>query len=361
LRDFALSESEAAPILAAYNARCTPALAERELQHTLQSAQKYGLGVRGSKLDGDTPKRAKVWEPSPPKATTDDDLDFDGSLDMAEMAQMLVAQARELTKQDQIKLLFRSIEAVNAGLDRPLGPNELKAVFTFALRQERSKRLDESAVSVLTNPPEAAVNSAASALAGRKASGVFKLVIVHSDPPRYELHAPQFDKAAGKCIVLTAEQMTSSSAIRVQALKQAEYPLPKVFDKEWSKAGGIYEAVVHMAEHRDAPSDSKRSVVVAEMLLAAIERPKIIEEGKEPDTRGKPCLMPNGEVVCKFNHVWEPMRRSEDKVERMELSNVFQAIKATYENRRVAGKQHKFLVISPSSVRSLRLLCEVEE
>jgi hypothetical protein len=45
----------------------------------------------------------------------------------------------------------------------------------------------------------------------------------------------------------------------------------------------------------------------------------------------------------------------------MELSNVFQAIKATYENRRVAGKQHKFLVISPSSVRSLRLLCEVEE
>jgi hypothetical protein len=365
LRDFALSESEAAPILAAYNARCTPALGDRELAHTIQSATKYGLGVRGSKLDGDRPRKPKVWEPTPAAPETEDGPN-DGTVDMTEKARLLISQAKELTKQQHVKILFESIHAINDRLDRPLGPNELKAVFTYALTEEQKKRLNDRAADMLLNPPADAVESAAESVAGRRAAGVFKLIIVESDPPRYELHAPQFSKAAGKCVVLTAEQMNSASAIRVQALKQAEYPLPKVFDKEWSKPGGIYEAVVHTAEHRAAPADSKRAVVIAEMLLEAITRPQgagkpqTIEDGGEPDPRGRPCLMPDGSIVCKFTPIWEPMRRSEDKVERMELSAVLQTVGAVYRGFRATGKVSRFVVLSRESVTLLRRICEAE-
>lgn len=366
LRDFALPELDAAPLLAAYNARCTPPLGERELVHTIQSAQKYGLGVRGSKLDGNAPKRAKVWEPTTPKQIPEEALEFDGAADMTDIAQRIVAGARDVVKQDQLNFHFRSFERFNATRDAPLAPNELKAIFTFALKQERSKRLDVDAAAVLTNPPEAATTSAASALAGQKAAGVFRLVIVESDPPRYELHAPQFTKAPGSCVVLTAEQMNSATAIRVQALKQAEYPLPKIFDREWGKAGGIYEAVVHMAEHRAAPADDKRNVVIAEMLLEAITRPHgtgkpvTVEEGGEPDPRGRPCLMPDGSIVCKFTPIWEPMRRSEDRVERRELSTILAAAGAEYKNVRIAGSQHKVLRLSQDCIRKLRQICSVE-
>jgi len=365
LRDFALSESEAAPIMAAYNARCTPPLGAAELAGRIQAAQKYGLGVRGSKLDGDAPRKPKAWEPSPPAVVTEDYPD-DGTVDMTEKARLLISQAKELTKQQHVKILFESIHAINDRLDRPLGPNELKAVFTFCLTEEQKKRLNDRAADLLLNPPADAVESAAESLAGKKAAGVFELMIVESDPPRYELHYPLFHKAPGGCITLTAEQMNNPGLIRVQALKQAEYPLPKSFDREWSKLGGIYEAVVHAAKHRPAMAAEKRNVVIAEMLLEAITRPQggagkptTIEDGGEPDARGRPCLMPDGSIVCKFTPIWEPMRRSEDRVERRELSAVLNAIGGTFKTIRVTGKGHNFLVLSPESVRTLRTLCDI--
>ncbi len=370
LRDFALDPSEAASILAAYNARCTPPLGEREIAQTLKSAENYGLGVRGSKLEGTPPpRRQKIWEPDrlqggiPMRAAEADNLDFDVHADMSTVAQGLVAQAIDLTKQASVALLYRSLEAINERLESPLSPNDLKAVFTFALRQERSKRLDETATSVLTNPPGEATDAAAATLAGKKASGVFKLVIVESDPPRYELHAPQFCKAPGKCLVLTAEQMNSASQIRIQALKQAEYPLPKIFDKEWSKAGGIYEAVVHMAEHRKAQTEDKRHAIIAEMLVMAFDKARILEDAEAPpDTRGKPSLYPDGSIFAKFTYLWEPMRRSDDKIERTELSRLLQSIPGIGpKNVRVAGKQHRFMCISPDAVRTLRTICELDD
>jgi len=331
LRDFALAGDEAWPILASWNARNNPPLAQLELRRLMVSAGKYGLGVRGSKLEGPPERRRKrPWEPNLPAAATipaDVDMSFDPHIDMMAYCQALVEGYKDLSLQSQVFTLFQAAQAVNLHKEEPMNENELKAIFTLCLKGERSKRLSNQAEGVLLNSPEGAVENAAKKMRGHPA-GVFKLVIVHSDPPRYELHAPQFNKAASGCIVLDARQMNNPAAIRIQALAQAEYPLPKVFDKLWSKPDGMYEALIHTAEHREAPLEQKRRLIVADRLRGKLASPRVLKEDEKPDKRGRPCLMSDGSIVFLFTQVWEELSLGADKVTRNELSEVLETMKA---------------------------------
>jgi len=354
LRDFALPQADAWPILEAWNQRNQPPLEEKELRQCATSAEKYGLGVVGSKLDGTAPtkpRRPKKWEPK--QASESLDLDADTAVDMASYSQMIVNQGRELVKQQHVKLLFQAVRAVNLHLEHPLDENELKAVFTLALKTERSKRMAQQAEEVLNPSPENAIDRAAQ----QGTRPVWKMTIVHSDPPRYELHSPLFRKVP--FIVLDSKQMNSPGAIRVAALDQAECALPKAFDKLWGSPGGLYETVIHTADHRAAPLEDQRHLVVANCLRGKLAKARIIEEGKEPDSRGRPCLMPDGSIVFIFDSVWEELWQGPHRIEKGELSKLLQTLGVKWRKFGPRGKQSpRFKCLPRSAIEDMEKMLE---
>jgi hypothetical protein len=93
---------------------------------------------------------------------------------------------------------------------------------------------------------------------------------------------------------------------------------------------------------------------MAEMLLEQLDKPRILEDGNDPDRRGRPCQNLNGDILFKFGYVLEPMRRSDDKVERGELSKLMQDVKIEERSVRASSKVQRFKVATPDSVKRLR-------
>ncbi len=339
LRDFALDHASAWPILAGWNRRNTPPLPEAELRRLLAAADKYGLGIRGAKLESTTPaaRKPKAWEPAPPPepppaAAPTEEFEFapvEREQDLSAYCARLLANAKEIARPAGVMEIFRAVEAINLHREKPLSDDELKAIFTHHLSAERAKRAAEQAEQLLNPAPENVADDAMQR--GKKTkqhSKLWKLTIIDSDPPRYELTSPYFRKTPS--IILDAKQMNSPGAIRVAALEQAECALPKAFDKLWSKPDGLYEVLIHTAEHRDAPPEQKRHIIIAERLRETLAHARVLQEGEKPDRRGKPCLMLDGSVVFLFTYVWEDVSMNADKITRNELSAVLELLGADW-------------------------------
>lgn len=242
--------------------------------------------------------------------------------DMAAIIGRLLYQSNDLESEASIQILYESALAINERNRPPLKEKELRSTFTSILKREQNRRLTEEVDEVLKKRPEDQVG------ADLKPPKQMRLVIVDSDPPRYELYAPQFAKAESECLVLTAEQMVSPKAIKIQALKQAEYPLPFAFEKAWKKQGGLYERLIFNAEHRRAPLEEQRLLVVADRIQTRISKPRILEDGQQPDPKGRPCQLANGTIVFGFNAIWEDMKLGPDRIERGEVTKVLRKIGA---------------------------------
>ncbi len=261
----------------------------------------------------------------------------------------------DLDDKTAMAVLYKSVEAVNARNQPPLPDEALRKDFLNILKAEQNRRAREEAEGVMPMPPENQVEKAQAEVAGKPTDpGTFKLVIVESDPPSYELHASHFSRAKDGYIVLTAEQMNSPSAIRVQALKQAEYPMPKGFDKAWGRKGGLYEKLIFTAEHKAAPLEEKRYLVVADRLQTRLLKAREVEEGAEVDDRGRPQILPDGSVMFLFNAVWEEMNFGADKVTRLELSRILRDIGAVaYQTKGV-----RFKKLTKEALQKLAMLVE---
>src|SRR5690606_25536639 len=98
--------------------------------------------------------------------------------------------------------------------------------------------------------------------------------------------------------------------VRVEALRQADYPLAADWSKAWNKPDGVYERLVHCAEERDAPAEEKRQAVIAERLLEVLSKARTMEEGQKVTLRGKCFRFPNGSIGFSFTKVWEDLRNS---------------------------------------------------
>lgn len=370
LRDFAISVADAWPILSAWNQKNNPPLGEVELRHCATSAEKYGLGVVGSKLDGNTPtkpRRKKAWEPqTPAENNTELTNDFvftpvEREPDISAYCYSLIHGQKELAQRDAAMNIFKAVEAVNACRVHPLSDDELKAVFTLHLKAERGRRMNERAEMLMNPPPEAVAESAASG-SDEKKQNVWRLTIIHSDPPRYQLFSPLFRKV--EFIVLDAKQMNSPGSIRIEALAQAECALPKAFDELWSKPRKgepcLYETLVQTAEHKSAPLEEQRHLVVADCLRDKLSKARIVEEGKDPDPRGRPCLMPDGSVVFKFNMVWEEMWQGPHRIEKGELSKLLQSLNAAWRwyGGASGGKRPRFKCLPRESLARLDKMLE---
>jgi len=243
--------------------------------------------------------------------------------DMLSYIGKLLFSVRNLNDTDAVRVVYASVQAVNErNQPEPLPEKELQKAFTEILKAEQNKRTTAEAEGVMRDTPEDRLKEKE-----KKDTKGMQLVIVESDPLRFELYAKQFAKSEEGCIVLTADQMNSPRSIRIEALRQAEYPIPAAFDKSWTKKDGLYERLVFSAEHRAAPPEENRQLVVAERLKAQIAKPTILGDGEKPTRRkGRPCLLPDGSIVFQFTRIWEDMGLSADKVKRTELSRILTKI-----------------------------------
>lgn len=277
----------------------------------------------------DGKKESKKKSPEHWERVTGSVKDGQRNNSIASVIGKLLRMASSLGDDASTDVIWQSVQAINERYDPPLSQEELRNDFLGILKREQLRRANEQTADVLPHLPEEQVDQ--DNLRG------FRLVIVRSDPPLYELHASQFGKAEGGCLTLTAKQLISPLAIKIEALEQAEYPLPKWFSKVWDgyKDGdgkyveGLYIQLVRNAEHKDAPAEQKRHAVVAELLLSILKKARHLTEGQQPDSRGRPVKTEEGSVLFGFTRIWEDLSRGADKILRTELSRLLERVGAT--------------------------------
>jgi hypothetical protein len=285
--------------------------------------------------------------------------------DMAAYCGKLLRGASDLTDALMLRVLYQSVEAVNSRNSPPLSNKELETIFKSILRTEEERRLSADMQVVVGRGIDDRVDDAAAATAstdsppadGGKRVIRFMLTIVHADPPYYLLSAPQFSSAKGGAIRLNAEQMNSPRSIRIEALRQANCAMPKDFDRAWTKKDGLYERLVAHAEHREAAPEDIRHLVVANMLLEQVLAARPYDSDRITGSTGQPYLDKSGDILFTFEAVLTPMRRSDDKIERRELSMVLEMVGCGMVQRRMGDFPRRMRVLTPDGLLELTKLC----
>jgi hypothetical protein len=306
-----------------------------------------GSLVYWAKQNGWSPSWAATAAAAAPKAAI-------APLDVDRMIGGVLRNTIELDSAGAVLILYESIKH-----SRPASMDEAayRALFLELLKKEQNRRTAEEASQVLPQLPEAQVPQSKSAGDGHTNGlatplGELRLVVYQSDPPLYRLYSDRFSRAKGGYIELTAEQLTSFSAIRVQALRQAEYPLPKWFGKAWDRKGGPYEKLVLTATHEAAPLEQRRDLVIAERLRDKLLKARALDEGQEADPRGRPCQLQDGSIVFRFGAIWEEMSFGPDKISRAELSRTLQRIGAERQ-----GKHRSYVIKRENLTELENILC----
>jgi hypothetical protein len=283
------------------------------------------------------------------KEITDGSDEGSRNVDLTSYVGYQLQNAKDIETPKAINNILASVKAINERNRPPLEDKEVKTIFLSILRRERERRLSEDSIHVM---PE----SAAKLIEREKKDDkeIFSLTIIQAEPPVYKLFGPQFEKAKDGCLRLNAEQLQSPRLIRIEALKQAEYPLPKTFDKAWTAPGGLYERLVFAAKTEPAPPEEIRSAVIAEKMWGAIRSARALADDEKADeTDGNPIRMSDGSIIFIFTRVWENMSLGADKVARHELSQLLNGIGV---ERALAGGYYRRL--SVESQENLRKIAE---
>lgn len=261
-----------------------------------------------------------------------------------------------------LEVTYQAAASINERNKPPLDEKELRETFGSILRREKQRRASETADAVLTRTPEERIAEATKA--GIKTPDNMKLVIVESDPPLYELYASQFHKARDGCLRLSASQLCSYGALKVQALEQAEYPLPAEFKKAWERKGGLYEQVIHAAEKRPAAAVERRLATIAEYLLGKLEAATPRGDGKdEPDPR-KPTRMSNGSIWFRWSETWKDgiFDGAVQREDPHRLANCIGLSEADFVLwPRHGDKRKRFCRFNPARLADIRRLAEMAD
>lgn len=262
----------------------------------------------------------------------------------------VLGQWANLENPASVRIAYDLVRATNQRNQPPLEEAELKQAFVDILKKERRQRASEDFGNETTPTPEQAVSGVVAK------DRDFKLIIVESEPPIFELFSERFNYAPGSCIILNAEQLISGRAIRLESLKQAHFALPGSFSKAWERKGGLYEQLVATAERRAASPDRRRTSVVAQRILDELERAKAANEADDPDPRGRATKTSNGDVVFAFNSIWDEIRFSADKVTRDEVASALERAGVCDFRPRAGGSRKRLRKADTRAVECLRTM-----
>lgn len=232
----------------------------------------------------------------------------------------------------------------------PLPEDELRTVFESILSRERTRRLNDGDLGRCDGDRKRDPST------GEANQNLWRLVILDSEPPVFALYSPRWQGA----LRLTASQFRSPQQIGIVAVEQKFDWLQPWFVKAWNgdkNDEGMASRLLKAAVHEPAPIETRRSAVVAELFAQFINKhARTLEEGSEPDSKGRPCLLADGRLVFSFTYVWEPLKRSEDKVLRGELSDVLKEAGATDELFQSGDGRARLKVLDKAAQRNLRIM-----
>ena len=351
LRDFDLAISEAACILGGFNQRCKPPLPAREVATCLENARKHGMGPIGSKL---TTRKAA----NPPHTLQEHAAEM-----WAEQVQL--SGTTSLDDEDTQAKLHRRLAAMAQPM---VNEAEIMQICDDARGAVRTEAQGE----------RAKLGSSLTALglerrAGEWWPGLWKVEVCNSDPRIARLHAPFLPDGY---ISMTLEAFNDYADVHLAVLCATGTVClddrPGFWSGIWNgqrgnKKEGIPSAIglkaklLRDAVWIEAPPESQRSIVIAEMVLEKLENAKPVKDDADPGFGGMPSLMPDGNVLFIFGNIWEPMRRTDDRIERMELSRVLQSCAITDKavRLRATGKVTRMKVASPDAISKLREMCKI--
>ena len=157
----------------------------------------------------------------------------------------------------------------------------------------------------------------------------WRLVIVESQPLTYKLYSPLWrNKTPGGFIKLgSTDEFMSGALVRRAAMEHSRVLVDRSFIKFWEGTAdrkGLAAQLVDVHEIEEAAPETRRGDVVATLFYEALRKPIILDGDlrKEPDSMGAPTKLENGDIVFRFNKVWEDLARSDDKISRAELSEL---------------------------------------
>jgi hypothetical protein len=319
-----------------------------EAYHAKKGGGPRAPGAERVATDGDGPKSNDEWA-----RIASGVGEGERHSSAASLIGKLISGLKDPSDNSQAAILYRMVSAWNETNKPPIHDDELKRLFTDLLRSEREKAIDSDfAVAMSKYTP---VDQQAELLDGELGTrpeaqdgespppepeeSSWKLVIVESRPRSYKLYSHMW---AGRCeggyiVIPSSEKLLSGQAMRQAVLEQADLYLPKDFVAYWDgtmKRKGMAAQLMDTASREAAAEEARRDLVIAAYLYEAIRKPRIVDgdKNKEPDSMGKPSLMPDGSVVFKFEAVWVDMKRSDDQITRNELSGVLKYLGAgTYQ------------------------------
>ena len=264
-----------------------------------------------------------------------------------ELCGLVLRMLDDVQNNRQVATQWLLVKAWNEKNNPPLDEKELRRTFESVLRRERRRRANEVMFDMMESQVRRDKKS------GKLVNTEWRLTIVTSEPPRYRIYSPCWDGY----LEVDSSEYASPCRLRRAAVDQKYVWLPATFEKLWNGTKDITPLARVLLENADIEEDSEyavRSFVIAEQLHTALTNyPRVLGEGDEVDSRGIPCVMPDGGYVFSFEYVWRPMSRSEDKVRRHELTALLKKLGATDYFPRIAGRSARRLYLPKSGFDAL--------
>jgi len=250
----------------------------------------------------------------------------------------------------QVATMWLMIRSWNKQNRPPLPEAELRRTFESVLRRERQRKTDEEA------RPDIEAQIQRHPETGALVNTDWRLVIITSEPPRYKIFSPLWTGA----VEVDPGQYMSPTKLKRAVLEQKNIWLPKSFGRLWEgtkdKAPLARLLLENADREEDAPEASRSFAIAEQLFLALTNHPRVISEGEEIDSRGIPCLLPDGSYVFQFDEVWRPMSRGEDKIKRHEVTAVLKKIGAVPFFPQIAGRSARRVRISTQGMDRLRAM-----
>lgn len=276
----------------------------------------------------------------------------------AEYIGILLADLADPFNANAVQRLWENVQRWNLLNKPPMKESELagtfKSILTRHQRREsgRGRQAQKLTEDRPFNPEEKVIPE-------------WRLSIVESRPRIYRLYSPLWSfKARHGYIELDAAQMRNAESIAREALEQADVWVPATFDKTWrgdKDHESLAKQVIAAAEYLPAPLESKRDLVIAEMLHDAIGKARRLKEGERPDAGGGLCRDESGAVTFKFSRVWGPMAMSGDKIKRSELLDIMRRAGFQDIAIKINGKAVRLKQATGNSIATLAEMIETTE
>lgn len=189
-----------------------------------------------------------------------------------------------------------------------------------------------------------------------RSRNAWRMVKVDGKPVIWQLYSPLWEGY----VELSSDELMSNKKISLVALEQKMVVLGADFRHVWNgtkKEEGLLSKLVRIAEVVEAAPEQHRDVIVAEVVLAILDR---CPASDDPSPRGSPVQRPDGTLWFKVTQLHAMAKSDLDSVNFGEMSSLLRSAGATDARWRNASTVHTFKVLSPKALRALRKIARCD-